>query len=174
MVIIKKIEVPQDVYIIGDWVKDFVESFKITDDESAFVLKNGEKTIWMNTSGFVYILTTEELILNKSSFEEGFADNVVIKNFSGELILRMKDTDGNDILTEENYDREEYLMHQEWLNSSDEDDDEDDIEIDDIILDIIPSPFYQHTVEEVIIDDNYFIRLVAENRDNQIDEILKP
>ena len=167
MVIIKKIEVPQDVYIIGDWVKDFDESFKITDDESAFTLRNGDKTIWMNTSGFVYILTTEELIANKASFEEGFADNIVIKNFSGELNLKVINSDNNDIVTAENFDKDEYIYHQKWANS-------EDFDIDDIILDIIPSPFCQHTVEEIIIDDNFFVRLVAENRDKQIDEILKP
>lgn len=48
-------------------------------------------------------------------------------------------------------------------------------DIDSIILDIVPSPLCTtYTVEEVLIDNNYFIKLVADNRDKQIDEILKP
>lgn len=114
MVIIKKIEVPQDVYIIGDWIEGFKESFSITDDESSFALRNnGGKVIWLTTIGFVYILTLEELIANKASFEEGFVDNFLVKNFVGELVLKVIDSDNNDLITAENFDKDEYIMHQE-------------------------------------------------------------
>jgi hypothetical protein len=128
MILIKTVETPQDIFILGAYVNGKQETFSITDDYATFKLTNGNKSYYVDTDGFVFILTRSELLEYKDLIDENSysQEGVLLKDFSGDMVLRMISTEGNDMLSAADFDPKEYVMYQ---RSNEE-------EYDDIVLEL--------------------------------------
>ena len=110
-VLIKSVKEPQDIYILGsagEHEDDECVIMGISDDYYTIYITSGEKVIHMETIGFVYVFTKEELLLSgkkiveddmfyehggldcttglpedRSFFQDKYA--TVLKNFSGDI-----------------------------------------------------------------------------------------
>lgn len=129
MVILKKFTEPTDIFILGcGSVPNHPEIFSTTDDYDMIDVKIGDKTIYLDIDGYCTILTRSELESVKEQFKESetfyaceSCEGVLVKNFVGEIELRTFDENRQDTITDENWNRDEYLHYQEF--------DTDDIEI---------------------------------------------
>lgn len=120
MIVIKTFNIPTNVYIIGNWFKDLDATFGITDDYSTLTISNGRQKMYMETDGWVHILSEQEFNDNKHRLEyPGDCEAMILPNFVGDLSVSVIAEDGEDLLTE--YDPEEYLMHQSFRQTNDKD-----------------------------------------------------
>lgn len=172
MVLLKKIETPQNIYILGDWVEDLDEEFRIDDDESSFQLRYNGKLKHINTCGVCCIVTQKELFDDKEFFyEDGVIknefsfDNIIIKNFCGEIILKLEvatEKDGIiDMINDDNFEYDDYLLHHKFLHKNEY----EDIEV---VVELVTNADIQ--VNDVEINDALFTII---GRDVKIDEILE-
>lgn len=171
MVILKKIETPQDIYVIGDYIENLEPLICLTDDEYPFDLKVGNNTPnFVETSGFVYILTKEELLTLKGKLNEDelFADNLVIENFCGEIVLKVISENNNDLVTNENFDPKEYICYQDFYYANKAD--KGDQILVELIFNEAPSKI---NMSEFALSEEYLNELIAIHRDEQITEIFK-
>jgi hypothetical protein len=135
MVVIKKIDTPQDIYVVGINFTDYSSTFGITDDEHLLCVTNDKEKRYINTSGYVSILTKEEFIASKTKLWEGDEENdnnegFILKDFSGEFKVKVITQSGKDTLP--TYDPKEYMMYQMERIEGDD--------VDDYVLEI-PSGF---------------------------------
>lgn len=142
MVVIKTITQPQDIYIIGADYKGKEETFAITDDYHMLCVVNGKAKKYMDTDGYVFILTKEQLLewsdlMWEDPSEMDGQEGLVLHNFSGDIRLRVVTEKGRDLLHK--FDNQNYVMHQI--------DDESGEDVDDIILDI--DPHYNIDIETI-------------------------
>lgn len=105
--IIKNIEEPTDIYIIGDDFTDKPETFAITDDYCSLTIRGDDgKEAYIETTGFVFILTKEEILNWKDyldvELDPGYEDFTImlLKDYVGEMQLVAEDDDGKDRLKE--------------------------------------------------------------------------
>lgn len=167
MVLIKKIKTPQDIFILSDitirgniTIRGMKSIFLIDDDECSFEIASGKKILGLGSFGICLILTKEELVANRDKinmdyYEDIFGDNsILIENFVGDINLKVI-VDGDDVITEENYDRDEFIYHQKFSNY-----------IQDIIVDIGEGyQFKQFEMSETILN--------AICREEKIDSIFR-
>jgi hypothetical protein len=85
-IIIREFLTPTDIYICGCDFRDITESFAITDDEATLRIRQGEDTRRIDTSGYVFIFTAEELLAVKDTMDD-FGEIFYIENYEGKLIL---------------------------------------------------------------------------------------
>jgi len=115
MVLLKKIETPQDIFILGVLrIEGVQDSFLI--DECGFYIASGKSKIDVGSFGGCIILTKEELVANRYKIdmndEDIFGDNsVLIENFVGDINLRGIDN-GIDVITEDNFKIDDFINHQ--------------------------------------------------------------
>ena len=107
----------QDVYILGYDITNIKETFSITDDYHSLRLQFKDDYRYMETTGFCFILTQEELDLYKSKIETENADSddiycVKISNYTGNIYLDVIDDDIEESVLEEELDLEEYVLDQ--------------------------------------------------------------
>lgn len=111
---LKKIIIPTTLIVLGTDVQGVTEAFKITDDYHTLMVSNGIDKTYLETDGFVFILTIEELkgYIGKEliKIEDSGCEFIVLLDYVGELNLKVITDSGKDILT--SFDPKEYLMHQ--------------------------------------------------------------
>lgn len=165
MVILRKIDTPQDVFILGDLeINNVKDDFLITDDECGFTLASGDNTYGIGSFGGCIILTKEELIANLDnidfdSYEDIFGDNsILLPDFSGEISLKVIMDNGQEVLNPENFDKTDYVYHADYGDEH--------LSIDDVIVDIGPNrKVVQFEISEALVKG-----LI---RNEKIDSILK-
>lgn len=161
MVIIKKIETPQDIFVIGDLsIEDVIDSFLIDDDECGFTIKSGEKILNVGSFGGCLILTREELVSNRDKinmeyYEDIFGNNsILIENFVGDIALKVIIND-EDVINDDNFDPDEFLKHKYF-----------DSYIEDIIVDFGEGyTFKEFEMSSAILD--------AISREERIDSVFR-
>jgi hypothetical protein len=126
MVVLKTFDIPQTIYIVGVDYQEKPEAFSITDDEHLCLIENNKKQTAINTQGFVFILSEEEFInwedlLWESPEDYEYTDGVCLKNFTGNICLKVIDKEGNDILTDSIFQQKEYLRYTTGLHGLYED-----------------------------------------------------
>lgn len=135
MVIIKEFLEPTNVYILSDGLDHdkFTPDFKLTDDYQTLKVESNNSYTYLETMGFVYILTESELLNNLNNLElDSYGENeaILIKDYYGKIQLQVlienKDYDIVDKITIDNFDKEKYIMYSPIV--------EDDKDIEDIVL----------------------------------------
>lgn len=124
--LVKRVETPQTIYILGEYFDVPGTGFGITDDYSSCYVSNGIDERWLDTVGWVEVFTEEELVaaipkIDPDGYdpeEEWNQDVLVLENFSGDIVLKLiaetacpeHDIEvGDDIL--EGYDPHDYNKH---------------------------------------------------------------
>lgn len=107
----------QDVYILGYDITKITETFSITDDYHSLRLQFKDDYGYMETCGYCFILTQEELDLYRSKIEIEDEDQddtycVKIPNYTGNIYLDVIDRDKNESVLEDNIDLREYILDQ--------------------------------------------------------------
>ena len=115
--IIKTFTEPQDIIIIGNYIKknnEYWGDFLITDDYQSIGVYVGTKWYNLETDGFVNILTRDEFDKQRGDFEEVHEKFFLLPNFKGDITLAtLIDKDGqgeNTVVTE--FDLDKYLHDQ--------------------------------------------------------------
>ena len=148
MVLLKKIETSQDIFILGDLpVEGIQDSFLIDDDECGFTIASGKKRLGVGSFGSCLILTKTELVANRDkinmdNYEDIFGNNsILIENFIGDIKLKVI-VNNNDVIKEDNFDINEFIHHQDFSDY-----------VQDIIIDIGEGyQFKQFEMSETILD----------------------
>lgn len=133
MYVIKTIAEQQDIYVLGINFKapeGSWSTFMINDDESTLMLTRNKDHVYMDTEGYVSILTKQEFIdkipdMWEEPDEDGIAQGILMKNCVGEFRLKVIDDKDQDVLTD--FDENEYLMHQNCLRN---------VEVEDYVLEL--------------------------------------
>lgn len=117
MIVLKKVETPQTIFILPSGFNDeskIEPSFSITDDYSGFAVMDPKKLHHSESDGFVTIVTEEELCENiHKLWEEGSDENAyVVRDFTGEIQLKVFNDRHEDVLDPAKYDPKEYIYHQ--------------------------------------------------------------
>ena len=107
----------QDVYILGYDITNIPETFGITDDYESLKLQFKDDYIYMETVGYCFVLTQEELDLYKSKIEIDDVDQddmycVKISNYTGNIYLDIVNDDTNNSVLKKNLDLKEYIASQ--------------------------------------------------------------
>ena len=129
-VLLRKFDTLTNVYIIGTDFKDEQETFSITDDYCSCNIKSEKNKTSIETDGFVFIYTEDEL---KSNYDKLWGEDsleaevYVLKHFTGEITLKVigRDTDKdmlNSELLNEWFNIKEYIKHQSYPEDNDDDD----------------------------------------------------
>jgi hypothetical protein len=120
MVILKKIEKPQDIFVLGDLsIEGVKDAFLIDDDECGFTLRSGEKRLGIGSFGSCIVLTKEELVshrdkINMDNYEDIFGNNsILIENFIGDIALKVI-VNGDDIINDDNFNLYDFIQHQDF------------------------------------------------------------
>jgi hypothetical protein len=158
MVVFRKFDTPQDIYVFGTFVdhellkenKDMDDStFGITDDYHSLELRNKEQKRSIETCGFAYVFTAEQFEKAKAVIgqDEDLSDYdnqvFIFKNFTGEFRLKIlsEAEDGRMIDVFDVYEPPtEYLMYQSQARKRMED---EDLKGMDFVLEVdceIPKP----------------------------------
>ena len=114
--ILKTINTPQDIFILGFYIEDTDETFSTTDDEDnirvQLISSIQLHSMHLDICGFVYVLNRSELLERLDKLEESDAfGGIFIKDFCGDVKLRVENEDGKDILSP-NYVTSEYCRYQ--------------------------------------------------------------
>lgn len=123
MILIKNFTEPTNVYIVGEDFKNLPETFSITDDYHSCAISNGFEKRYIDTDGFVFIYSEEEFNNNKHLIEYPSQEYVLLKNFVGEIHVKVVDSDSNNILKKD-VNLKDYLMYQT----------EEDTDFDDVVI----------------------------------------
>lgn len=113
MQVIKTINEPSDVYILGDFYSEAKGGFGVKDDYSGTTISNGVFEKDLLCAGFIYIYTREELIVELERFGysgEWDSDSdyaMVIHGYQGTIELEV--TNSNGVQLEFNYKPDEYV-----------------------------------------------------------------
>lgn len=82
---------PTTIYLIGADFTDKQQTFGLTDDECAITVKCPTEDAWMDTCGFVFIYTQEELDANIDSLDaSGYESKITFKDYVGNIKLEAK------------------------------------------------------------------------------------
>lgn len=150
---------PTDIVIIGSgsFDDDKVISFiKITDDESCFDIKVGDKSYFLSSDGFISIIPFGVYYSKLLELEEednvdyfDISDAAILPNFSGDISICIKLEDGS---YAENIDTSDYIFH--------------NYEIDDWFIDLPKG------TEVFKIEEHDSTKFKSYIRDRKITEIL--
>jgi hypothetical protein len=114
MILLRSFKQPTKVYIIGNSFQseEIKPAFSITDDYHSCAVKSSKNRRYMETDGFVYILTEEEFQQYKDTlYEDSYQDAIVLENFEGDIYVSLVDSEGNNVL-EDKVDIDDYLCYQ--------------------------------------------------------------
>lgn len=161
MVILKKIETPQDIFVLGDLsIEGVKDSFLIDDDECGFTIKSGKKILGVGSFGGCLILTREELVshrdkINMDDYEDIFGNNsILIENFVGDIALKVI-VKKEDVINDDNFDPDDFIHHQDFSSY-----------VEDIIVDFGEGYiFKQFEMTNTILD--------ALSREERIDSVFR-
>lgn len=153
--LLKKFEQPTNVFVIGQDFTDVCETFSITDDYSSIDLVINDKETTLETDGFVFIFTEEELRENYDKINSGSElcdiEVLLLEDFVGEISLKIiNERTKQDVLVDnfENwFNIKEYLMYQDFplTNHEDEADEDQETEFTPklVVKTEKPKEFYQ-------------------------------
>lgn len=107
----------QDVYILGYDITKVIETFSLTDDYQSLRLQFKDDYSYMETVGYCFILTQEELDLYRSKIEveNSHQDDtycVKLTNYIGDIYLNIINDDTKKSVLKKNLDLSEYIMDQ--------------------------------------------------------------
>lgn len=107
--IIKTYTEPTDVFICGIDFVEKEETFGITDDYCILVVKGTDKKKLIDTCGFVFINTKEEMIAMQGALEEDENQEwFFLKDYVGDISIHFEDDEENEYPIDE-VDLDEYL-----------------------------------------------------------------
>jgi hypothetical protein len=93
--ILKSYKTPTDVFICGIDFTHKQETFGITDDYSTIDVQFSDSKKYLDTCGFVFVLTREEIIEIKDAIDEDDGQNwVLLKDYVGDIELYFEDENG--------------------------------------------------------------------------------
>lgn len=124
--IIKEYLEPTTIFILGCYFYDKPKTVMITDDESSFEIKTNKSSYWLDSIGFIYILTEKELDeylsdanTSKDLHNSSMPEYVKIENYVGKVILSVINSETDEVI-EKDYDLEDYISFQtdqdEWCD----------------------------------------------------------
>lgn len=160
--IIKTFEKETDIVIIGCSL-DGDSDLMITDDYSGMTLNIGDKSVNIESTGFVSIVTAETAIQNMETFQEeyGDADVILLENFKGDIILSYQ---GKPLTAD--IDLNDYICHQEVVDSNG-----DEIDTYELDLSVPAMPYKTSSVDDMeSLLAGVKLKL---NRDKNIDVVIK-
>ena len=120
MITIKEYLEPTNVYILSDGLDcdKFIPDFKLTDDYQSLKVESNNSYTYLETMGFVYILTESELRNNLHNLEldnYGDYEAILVKDYVGKIQLQVlvegEDFNIVDRINETNFIKEDYLMY---------------------------------------------------------------
>ncbi len=110
--LIRNFPTPTNVYIVGSDFKHEKETFKITDDYSSFRIQSAIEKGYMDTDGFVFVLTEGEFDNIKHKITDENQECTIINDFQGDLFLDLVSDETGESFLSGNVDLEDYIMHQ--------------------------------------------------------------
>lgn len=108
--ILRTFDEPTDVIICGIDFTHKPETFSLTDDYSMVAVANKDKIKFLDTCGFVYVLTREEANDIKDALDEDDGQEwILLKDYVGSIGIHFEDDDRNRFEIPQDTDLREYL-----------------------------------------------------------------
>lgn len=154
MLLLRKVDTPQDIFVVGWSYKDLDPAFSLTDDYASCNIVSGKDGLTFETSGYVYILNREDLLGYKERLwdleymEDSSEEGILLENFQGEIYLDVRmasGRDGSDLI-----DPSEYLYRHDRKDENGENGEDDSV--DEVCVIVEPTTFMKYGTLQKIYD----------------------